>query len=140
MVGMQATTLLQGTYVARVSASLQEKEKKDKGKKNILFGDGMLRVVSDQEFVDMVKQKEAEAEKSRQKGHYTIAFAEWKAEAGTARKEKRKLGWTKPKRGNIEKGEPHPKYADFKGEEEVNTTDDDSNVDEVARDDEAELD
>ncbi|KAJ8690004.1 hypothetical protein PTI98_012849 [Pleurotus ostreatus] len=173
MVGMQAATLLQGTYVARVRTSLQEKEKKDKEKKNILFGDGMPRVLSDQEFVDIVKQKEAEAEKkacqkaekSRWKGCYTIVIqqwkkddeaqrarnkettdqyhaqlAAWKAESETTRKEKRKPGWTKPKRGNIEKGEPWPKHADFEGEEEVNTMDDDSDVDEVAQDDEAELD
>ncbi|KAF9493232.1 hypothetical protein BDN71DRAFT_1377176, partial [Pleurotus eryngii] len=73
-------------YVARVSAALRKQEKTTKGKRNILFGDGMPQVLSDENFIEAVKQKEVKAEKKakekvkkfNQKMQYAAAIIVWK--------------------------------------------------------------
>jgi hypothetical protein len=64
MVGMQATVLLQGMYVAQTQQHLQEHEqRKQKKVRKRVFGDGMPKLLDGDEFFARVTEHEAEIER-----------------------------------------------------------------------------
>ncbi|KAF9007689.1 hypothetical protein BDZ89DRAFT_898224, partial [Hymenopellis radicata] len=64
MRGMQATTVIQNTYVRRTHAQLQEQEEKKKRpkKKSRKFGDGLAKLVTGDTFYQTVVEHEQAAE------------------------------------------------------------------------------
>ncbi|KAF8218533.1 hypothetical protein L208DRAFT_1350479 [Tricholoma matsutake] len=89
MIGMQATTMLQGMYVAKVQGHLEEHEMRAGRKKlgNRLFGDGYGKLVSGDEFYnssieieEQAKQKAAEkVERARKREEHAMVVAKWKS-------------------------------------------------------------
>ena len=88
MIGMQATTILQGMYVAKVQGHLEEHELRAGRKKsgNRLFGDGYGKLLSGDEFYnsavefeEQAKQKTTEkVERARKREEHATVVAEWK--------------------------------------------------------------
>jgi hypothetical protein len=88
MIGMQATTMLQGMYVEKVQGHLEEHEMRAGRKKsgNQLFGDGYGKLLSGDEFYnstieieEQAKQKAAEkVERARKREEHATVVAEWK--------------------------------------------------------------
>jgi hypothetical protein len=88
MIGMQATTMLQGMYVAKVQGHLEEHEMRAGKKKlgNRLFSDGYGKLLSGDEFYnsaieieEQAKQKAAgKVERARKRGEHAMVVAEWK--------------------------------------------------------------
>jgi hypothetical protein len=88
MIGMQATAMLQGMYVAKVQGHLEEHEQRAGKKKtgNRLFGDGYGKLLSGNDFYnssleieELAKRKsEEKAERIRRQEMHAIVVAEWK--------------------------------------------------------------
>ena len=76
MVNMQGVTILQNMYVRKNNGHLQahEDERKKKGEGNRLFGDGMAKLLDDDNFFDnVVKLDEAAKKKREEKEEWQIA-------------------------------------------------------------------
>ena len=151
MIGMQATAVLQGMYVAKVQGHLEEHEMRARKKKtgNQLFGDGYGKLLSGNDFYKSTLEIEEQAkwnaeekvERARKREEHATVVAEWKRNESArkarndevwthhqvavraweverdAKEEKRKLRWTKPKQGLLEKPIPRPKKPDSSDDE-----------------------
>jgi hypothetical protein len=88
MIGMQATTVLQGMYIAKVQGHLEEHEKRAAKKKsgNRLFGDGYGKLLTGDDFYnssleieEQAKQKaEEKVERARMREEHATVVAQWK--------------------------------------------------------------
>ena len=103
MIRMQATTMLQGMYVAKVQGHLEEHEMRAGRKKsgNQLFGDGYGKLLSGDEFYnstieieEQAKQKAVEkVERARKREEHAMVVAKWKSNEAE-RKARNKEVWT----------------------------------------------
>lgn len=88
MIGMQATSMLQGMYVAKVQRHLEEHETRAGRKKsgNRLFGDGYGKLLSGDDFYNSTLEVENQAkwkaeekeERARKREGHAVVVAEWK--------------------------------------------------------------
>ncbi|OCH84426.1 hypothetical protein OBBRIDRAFT_690027, partial [Obba rivulosa] len=89
VVGLQATVVLQGMYVGRAHEQLQAQEDKAAQKrKNRVFGDGMAKLLTGNQFFEAVEELERKTtEEARKRAHakaarlaHSTALVEWKKE------------------------------------------------------------
>ncbi|OCH84013.1 hypothetical protein OBBRIDRAFT_694769, partial [Obba rivulosa] len=89
VVGLQATVVLQGMYVGRAHEQLQaQKDKATQKRKNQVFGNGMAKLLTGNQFFKAVEELEKKTMKEAKKRahvkaahlvHFT-ALVEWKKE------------------------------------------------------------
>ncbi|EMD41202.1 hypothetical protein CERSUDRAFT_35536, partial [Gelatoporia subvermispora B] len=99
VIGLQATVVLQGMYVGRAHGQLQAQEEKAAQKrKNRVFGDGMPKLLTGDDFFEAVENherkaaQEADKKARRQAGSaaFQAARAKWQLEE-KARLERNRL-------------------------------------------------
>jgi len=164
MMGMQAQSLLQASYVEGVRIQLQTlEEKKSRGKKKARINtDGKPKILSQDEIFNAVVEgqaardsaKEAATKRKDARGKYSDALVIWKArederkeinatykeqwhkevkkweiERDSAKFDKRKPRWKKPKMPTMQKAIIKPKIAEF-----VEAIDEDEEEDEEEED------